>query len=80
MTEGRWQRLEALFRAALEHEPETRQAFLDEACSENADLRKEVGRLLAQYEQAGSFLEHPSFDVTVTSAPAASLLGQQFGP
>ena len=80
MTEGRWQKLEALFHAALEHEPESRQAFLNEACAEDADLREQVERLLGQEQQAGRFLEHPAFNVTATSGSAASLMGQRFGP
>jgi eukaryotic-like serine/threonine-protein kinase len=80
MRQEHWRRVEDLFHAALEREPESRRAFLDEACAGDADLRQQVERLLAQGEQAGSFLEHPAIDGTAASASAGSLLGQQFGP
>jgi eukaryotic-like serine/threonine-protein kinase len=81
MDQERWRRVKGLFHAALEREPEERQAFLDVACSGDADLRRQVELLLSQAEQAGSFLERPAIeDVTVTLTAAQSLLGRQFGP
>jgi serine/threonine protein kinase/tetratricopeptide (TPR) repeat protein len=47
----------ALFLAALDHEaPASRQAFLDEACGGNDELREKVQGLFRAYEQAGNFL------------------------
>jgi Tol biopolymer transport system component len=81
MDQERWRRVMGLFHAALEREPEERQAFLDVACSGDADLRRQVELLVSQAEQAGSFLERPAIeDVTVTLTAAQSLLGRQFGP
>ena len=57
------------------------QAFLDEACGGDADLRRQVELLLAKAEEAGSFLETPAMrDITVTQTAAVALLGRQFGP
>ena len=61
MKKDRWQRAEELFHNALEHSPETRRTFLDKACGEDAELRRQVETLLSQDEQAGSFLEKPAF-------------------
>ena len=73
-------KVEALFHAALEHEPEARQAFLDVACGGDIDLRRQVELLLAKGEEAGNFLETPAMeDPTITVAAAESLLGRQFG-
>jgi serine/threonine-protein kinase len=47
MTPERWQQVDQLFHSALEHEPEERAAFLDEACGGDAELRREVESLLA---------------------------------
>src|SRR5579864_3906412 len=81
MDEERWRRVKGLFHAALEREPEARQAFLDVACSGDTDLQRQVELLLLQAEQAGSFLERPALeDETVTLTTASSLLGRQFGP
>ena len=81
MDQELWRRAKAIFHAALEREPEARQAFLDVACSGDTDLRREVESLLSKAEQAGSFLERPALeDVTVTLTVAGSLLGREFGP
>jgi eukaryotic-like serine/threonine-protein kinase len=42
-----WARLEKLFYQALDIAPDARSAFLDEACRDNPELRKEVESLLA---------------------------------
>jgi serine/threonine protein kinase len=81
MDQERWLRVEQLFHAALECPQEQRQAWLDGACSGDAELRQQVARLLSNEERAGSFLERPAIeDVTVTQTAAGSLLGRKFGP
>jgi eukaryotic-like serine/threonine-protein kinase len=60
MKKDLWRRAEELFHNALEHPPEARRAFLDRACGEDAELRRQVEMLLSQDEQAGSFLEKPA--------------------
>ena len=80
MNQELWRKVEDLFHAALERAPEARQSFLDSACNEDAELRRQVELLLSKEEQAGSFLEVPAMeDMTVTLA-AGPLLGRQFGP
>ena len=80
MDQERWRRVEDLFHAALERRPEARQAFLDVAYGGDTDLRRQVERLLAKDEEAGSFLETPAMrDMTVTQAATGALLGRQFG-
>lgn len=52
-----------LFESALEiPDPRTRQAFLDEACRGDSDLRAQVDALLNSHEAAGSFLDIPAAD------------------
>ena len=53
-----WEAVKALFEAALEEDPARRSSFLKERCSE-ASLRAEVERLLAEHDQAASFLSTP---------------------
>ena len=55
MEAERWKQIEELCQAALEQPPETRAAFLERACPDDAKLRAEVQALLNQ--QADSFLE-----------------------
>jgi serine/threonine protein kinase len=80
MDQERWRRIEELFHATLELEPDARQAFLDVACGGDTGLQRQVEALLANREEAGSFLETPAMrDMTVTQTTGA-FLGRQFGP
>src|SRR5215471_11159316 len=81
MKQERWQRVEALFHTALEREPGARQAFLDDACAGDADLRRQVELLLTKEAEAGSFLETPAIrDLTATQTGATeALVGRQLG-
>jgi eukaryotic-like serine/threonine-protein kinase len=81
MKQELWQRAEDLFHAALQQSPETRRAFLDEACGDSIELRRQLERLISKDEQAGGFLERPAFtDLTATLGARASLVGRRFGP
>ena len=40
MDPDRWEQIERLCHAALECQPEAREAFLDEACAGDEDLRR----------------------------------------
>src|SRR5690349_15265118 len=66
---------ESLFAAALEKGPRAeRQAFLDEACRGDADLRQRLEQLLAAHDRDAGILERgvapPDF---VTEAPGDSI-------
>ncbi len=75
-----WRRAEDLFHAALEQSAEDRRAFLDEACGEDTELRREVERLVSNEEHAGSFLEKPILaEATGPLVAAESPVGRQFG-
>ncbi len=60
-----------IFLRALElASPEEREAFLDEACDDDAELRSQVDDLLNSFGEAGRFLETPAvvnqYDLTMT--------------
>src|SRR5688500_12989102 len=58
-----------IFTAALQKEdPAQRQAYLDEACAGQMELRKQVEELLRLYEGAGSFLQNPAAASAATGA------------
>jgi hypothetical protein len=64
-------RLEEVFLAALTRgTPQERAAYLDEACRDDAELRRRVDRLLQAHSQAGSFLEKPALEPAQTVAAA----------
>src|ERR1700689_2611336 len=72
-TPDRWQRIEALFHSALERDPVSRAAFLDGACGQNSDLRREVESLLAASPTGQGLLDHPT---AAFAAESESLIGQ----
>jgi len=74
----RWVRIEHLFYAALELEPNTRAAFLDQACRDDAELRKEVESLLRLEGQTMDFLRKPVLDAAHQIA-AGTLSGKRIG-
>src|SRR5689334_15766041 len=58
-TPGDWNRVKELFEAALELEPPQRAAFLAQNCHD-PETRKQVERLLHNYQEAGNFLDEPA--------------------
>ena len=48
-----------IFTEALEVGPQDRDAFLDNACGGDDDLRDKVEALLKAHDRLGSFLEEP---------------------
>ncbi|MGB8508565.1 MAG: protein kinase, partial [Pyrinomonadaceae bacterium] len=60
MTPEHWRRIKELFHSALERAPAEREAFLDEACGEDAHARREVESLISAHEKDGEFLDVPA--------------------
>ncbi len=63
-TSERWRQIEELYHAALELRLEEREAFLDEACAGDEELRREVVSLIASHNQAETFISAPPGDVS----------------
>jgi len=53
--------------------PEDRAAFLDQACQNDPELRRELDKLVADHFRAGDFLEHPA--AAIVSPPSAEQPG-----
>ncbi|MHC4942579.1 MAG: tetratricopeptide repeat protein [Planctomycetota bacterium] len=75
----RWQKCKELFRQAIQHDPEEREAFLDTACVADAELRKEMEALLAAAARSESFLELPPFARMLADAPGERLVSTRIG-
>ncbi len=58
VTPERWEQVAEIFAEAVELGPADRARFLAGVCAD-AEIRLEVGRLLAQHDSAGAFLEEP---------------------
>ncbi|HYO99333.1 MAG TPA: protein kinase, partial [Pyrinomonadaceae bacterium] len=61
MDPNRWRKIESVLQSALDLPAEERDRFLAESCAGDAGLKDEVERLLAEHEEAGSFLESPAW-------------------
>jgi Tol biopolymer transport system component len=59
MKPERWKQVDELLEAALECPADERASFLDQACSGDEDLRREVESLLISDGQAETFIESP---------------------
>ena len=82
MDPERWQQIDKLLDEVLDREPDQRQAFLEQACSGDEDLRKQVEALLAAHEKAGSFIGSPAIEVAARmtgETPEVSLVGRRLG-
>jgi eukaryotic-like serine/threonine-protein kinase len=62
MNSGREQRITSIFHLAIEREGTERRAFLDGACANDAELRREVESLIRSHEQAGSLMNAPAYE------------------
>src|SRR5262245_7826635 len=73
MTPDRWRRAQEIFLAATEREAPLRPAFLDEACRDEPELRKEVDSLLSSFKATPSnFLESPAIEGVPALPPTAA--------
>ncbi len=76
---NRWLRIEYLFYAALELEPDDRSPFLDEACGGDAELRREVESLLQSSGQTIGFLREPVMQAVQEITAEEELSGKRIG-
>src|SRR5438477_2767625 len=82
MTPARLQRVEEIFHAALDQEPDRVGAFLDAACEGDELLRRKVEALLASLQRAGAFIETPVAGIATRiteNGQADLLIGRTIG-
>src|SRR5436309_10914408 len=82
MTPARLQRVEEIFHAALDQEPDRVGAFLDAACEGDELLRRKVSALLASLQRAGAFIETPVAGIATRiteNGQADLLIGRTIG-
>jgi serine/threonine protein kinase/tetratricopeptide (TPR) repeat protein len=71
MTPEEWNKVKALFEAALERELSQRAEFLAQNCPDDG-LRHEVEKLLVNFQEAGSFLSSPVLHPRIATPPQSS--------
>src|SRR5215510_2841363 len=74
MEHDRWEQIERLYYAALERAPGAREAFLDEACAGDEDLRREVAGLLACDVPNDSFIQAPAIEIAARALAVEPLI------
>jgi len=83
MSPERYRQVKVLFQAVLDIAPDARAAYLDEACAQDEELRREVESLLESHNDAGEFIEAPALE-SVTRPESVidpnSPIGQRIGP
>jgi serine/threonine-protein kinase len=82
MTPERYQQIDRLTDAALELAVEERAAFLDQACADDQELRRQVERLLEAHEIEDGFLSAPALETfaqEMAVVQARSLIGRKLG-
>jgi serine/threonine-protein kinase len=81
MAPDRWQHILEVFNVAAERDSADRDAYLDDACADDADLRAEVASLLATYDEDPAFLEDPAARIPEPPAEVEETMeGQRAGP
>jgi serine/threonine protein kinase/Tol biopolymer transport system component len=61
MSSDRKQLITSIFHSAIEREGTERAAFLDGACANDAELRREVESLIRAHEDAGDLIDQPAY-------------------
>lgn len=81
MNVDRWRRIEELFEAAVELEPDQRAKLLNEECAGDTVLLKQVQSLILSEEEAGSFIDRAIRDAArrIDQHQAQPMVGQQIG-
>ncbi|MBN1569371.1 MAG: tetratricopeptide repeat protein [Acidobacteria bacterium] len=78
-----WKLIETVFQQALQLPPEKWVEFLDRACLNKPELRREVESLLASWQRSHSFLENPAIREGVAlleQQSGSAWVGRQIGP
>ena len=77
-----WARVKSILADALERPLEEREAFLDEACGLDADLRREVDALLLAEREEWSFFDAPpsGWPASAEASAGAAREGARVGP
>lgn len=83
MDQARWQKIDGIFKSALELPAAECAAFLERACAGDDNLRQEVELLIKSDAEAVHFLNQPAMEDAaelLKEEAAPSLTGQSIGP
>jgi serine/threonine protein kinase/Tol biopolymer transport system component len=84
MDPERWRLIEKVFHSSAKLDERARPAFLEKACTDDEDLRREVESLLGLQDRAAGFLEVPAVkaagddDAMLTEQSSPEVIGKTF--
>src|SRR5215813_11786287 len=70
MNPDRWQKLDDLFHAALQHDSRDRKGFVAQSCDGDDELKRELESLLDHHDRASGFIEAPGYTLDAESLVA----------
>ena len=88
MKSERWEQIERLFHAALQHPSEERKRFLEQHCATDPELIAEVGELVEAFDDSSGFMEKAPLEGAISEVidhrsrgqqPNSSLIGHRVG-
>ena len=82
MDSDRKRQITSIFHSAIAREGTERRAFLDGACADDSELRREVESLIESHERAGSFIDAPAYERSaelLQDEQQANLAGRNLG-
>ncbi len=79
MNPQRWQQVKEILHAATERTPQERAAFVETACADDADLRREVESLLEHESAIEDFIEESAFSIAGREVVETASAGQRIG-
>src|SRR5262245_20233430 len=71
----RWLHIKRVFQAVIDRPLEEHAAFLEEACGDDHELRREVESLLTAHQAAGGFLSQPALSAPAAASVEGRLIG-----
>lgn len=72
----RWAKVESIYHAALEHEPEERAAFVSNECAGDQELESEVGSLLKFDGRVDAFMQRSALNVAAKTLAASQVTSE----
>jgi eukaryotic-like serine/threonine-protein kinase len=82
MQQDRWERIKEIFGSVVDCAPEAREQLLDRLCAGDAELRAEIGSLLAAHN-TGAIVDRPAARAlfgTGIETPHPAWIGRRLGP
>jgi serine/threonine protein kinase len=76
MNPEKWKQITDIFQAAIVRGASTRDSFIAEKCDGDLELKREVEKMLAAYDAAGSFIESPVAEM-IADEPQTLSSGQK---